>query len=103
MTLRGVFQNNVVEESTDIRNTLCNHLKNDWAPTFWPKISPNKEGDDYCKHCKHDLIKCKARAGLRNSECGGYDKDKTRIINLREDYVQSVASSGGAPPDRLQT
>ena len=70
---------------------------------FYPKISPNKDGEDYYKHCKHALIKHKPLTGLRNMSYGGDDDDKLKIINSWEDYVKSVMSSGGTHPDYLQT
>ena len=70
---------------------------------FYPKISPNKDGEDYSKHCKHALIKHEPWTGLRNMSHGGDDDDKLKIINLWEDYVKSVISSGGTRPDYLQT
>ena len=70
---------------------------------FWPKISPNKAGDDYHNYCKHDLIKYKPWTGLKNTAHGGDEENKTKIINLWEEHVKSAMSSGGNPPDHMQT
>ena len=70
---------------------------------FCPTISPNKVVDYYHKCCKHALIKHKPRTGMRNASCGGDNEDKTKIMNLWEDYVKSVISLRRNHPDSMQT
>ena len=79
---------------------MCS-LKNNYGPTFSPKISPNKEVDACCKHYKCTIIECKPLVGLRNATHGGGDEDK-KIIDVWEDCVKSAFSSGEIPPDFLQ-
>ena len=104
MTLRDFCKKHTVGERDVRKNNMCSHLKNNYVmPMFYPKISPNKEGDDYYKHCIRALIKHKPWTGIRNTAHGGDDEDKSKIVNLWENHIQSVMSSCDMPPDCLQT
>ena len=70
---------------------------------FCLKISLNKDGEEYWKHCKCTLIKHKLWTGQRTMLHRRDDNNKLNMINLWKDYVKSVMSSGGTPPDILQT
>ena len=82
---------------------MCSHLKDNCEPMFYPKIRPNKEGDDYYECCKYALIKHTPWTGLRNATHGGDEDDESNVIDSWEGMVKSVMSFGDTPPDYLQT
>ena len=103
MTLRDFCKKHTVGSRDTRKNKKCSRLKDNCVPMFHPKISPNKEGDDYYECCKHALMKHVPWMGLRNTAHDGCDDDKQNAINLWEGIVKSVMSSGSTPPDYLQT
>ena len=81
MNLRDFCKKIAVGRNTYGKNKICSHLKRNYVPVFYLKLSSDREDENYYLYCKYALIKCKPWVGeVRNAHGGDHGNNESNIV-----------------------